>query len=52
MWFKAIDKWHIFNGVYSGGILISGKEARECLSWIKAVFKQVDYYLTKNSEMF
>ncbi|MBA3047658.1 hypothetical protein KKC83_02175 [Patescibacteria group bacterium] len=38
--------------LYSGGTLISEKEARAYLSWLKIVFKQVDYYLTKNLKMF
>ena len=38
--------------LYSGGVIISKKEAKEYLKWMREIFEQVNYYLSKTKKMF
>lgn len=38
--------------LYCGGILISEKEAKEYLKWLKIIFRQIDDYLSETKKMF
>ena len=38
--------------LYSGGVIVSKKEAKEYLKWMREIFKQANYYLTKTKKMF